>query len=183
MSLILRIPWKSDIQTCSEILEENAYKIILRSICIKHRSFDDKWMNQTNKCPSKWYGLMMELVNKGIYSSNRREHTTMALHCLYNGIQIEFSGSTARKEFLDIARRVLAQLESKFSNRYLHDVKVYEYKKPVQYHGVINEKVYLIQHQCHGIMQNMPLPDCIQVPEIDYNFPMQRKSNLLHKQN
>ena len=178
MSLILRIPWKYDIRTCNEILEENAYKIILHSICIKHRSFDNNWINQANNCPPKWYGLMVELVNKGIYSSNRREHTTMALHCLYNGIQIELSGPTERKEFLETAKRALIQLESKFSNRYLHDIRVYEYKKPVRRLGVINEKVYLIQYQCQNIIQNMLSQECTPVPEIDYNFPMQRKYNL-----
>ena len=176
MSLILRVPWKLDAQTSNKIIEEVAYKTILHSICIKHRLFDDNWTRLTNKCPSKWYELWVELVNKGIYSSNRREHAIMALHCMYNGIQLQISGSITRDEFLDTAKRTLIQLESKISNRYLHDLKIYKYKKPARYRGMITEKVYLLQYQCHDIMQDTLIQDRDPVPEIDYNFPMQSKS-------
>ena len=141
---------------------------------MKHRSFDNNWISQTNKNPSKWYELVIELANKGIYSSNRREHLPMALHCLYNGLQIQVSGNEARNKFLETAKCVLTQLESKFSNRYLHDIKIYAYKKPVKYHEMINEKVFLMQYHCHGIEQSTTNNSKLE-PEIDYNFPMQSK--------
>ena len=178
MSLILRVPWTYDKRTCNKLLEEVAYKMILRNICINHRFFDSIWINQPNKCPSKWYGLMVELANKGIYSSNRREHLPMALHCLYNGIQIAVSGNKARDEFLETAKCVLIQLESKISNRYLHDIKIYAYKKPVKYHEIINERVYLVQYQYYDLAQNYTTNDPNPELEIDYNFPMQSKLTM-----
>ena len=175
MNLIVRIPWEYSLRTCDGLFEEIAYKIILRNICIHHRYFDKTWLKQSNKHTSKWFELMTELVNKGIYTTNRREYITMALHCMYHSMQMENADPQARNEFIDIAKNALIQLESKISNRYLHDIKIYQYKKPVRNANMTSERVYLVQYQMHNLMQTISAQDQLNTLDIDYNFSTQRK--------
>ena len=160
------------------VVQVEVYKIVLLNIIREHRHFVDTWRHQTCNNLTEWMKLVKEMAHKRIYATNRLEFISMAIHSLCLIIQTGNWSKYEYQEFAELAEAILEQFETKFSNRYLHDIRVYRFKRLVK-HQSNHVVVFLIEYKRVNLNPLTVNEETISNREIDYNFELQSKFHYL----
>ena len=168
MHYVVQMPWTMSRAQDKHMIRIMMCKIILDNICMRHRYFDPKWSDQYASQYSEIEKLVMDLAQREIFSTNRQEQLTIALHCTHLWLKSPLFRSTTIENNLLLAQRIIEQLESKIGNRYLYDFKVYRLKQMVKNKHKEHCRGYLLMHTIKSLNVNDQCDSNFVAP--DYNF-------------
>ena len=181
MSTTVQIPWYLDKQTEHTIIQAEVMKNVLQTICQQHRFFQAQWLQQNTTQHLEIQELIEIMVRNEVYTTNRKEQISIALHCLHLWLT---RGDINHDKYLKINQigpLILSQLETKAGNRYYHDIKVYRAKNLIKTHAqkrIVHVRCYILEKRSVKLDYNYTGgPDATNSTEFNFNNITRSKLN------
>ena len=183
MSILVQIPWNYNREEEQTIVRAEMLKTVLRNICSRHRFFQHQWQQQSTGLHYKTWELVKEMADNNVFSTNRKEQISIALHCLTMWLNKKNCNQEEYNQILQVGPDILTQLESKSGNRYLHDIRTYRYKQLLKINkgraNNISVRCYLIESHTLNLDYSYHGP-LLSTRSEEYNFSEIKSGKLIN---